>query len=131
MDSSPPGSSVRGILQAGTLEWVAVSSSRGSSQPRDGICIPDIAGGFFTAEAPDAPRCVSLSLCTYIVLSLPLNRAHFLLLYLVNLDLFLSSNKIDLSLFKTGNTIFFFFVMNIVPLTSAPGVKFYFSRVSS
>ena len=31
MDCSPPGSSVRGILQARLLEWVAVSSSRGSS----------------------------------------------------------------------------------------------------
>ena len=35
MDCSLSGSSVRGILQAGMLEWVAVSSSRGSSQPRD------------------------------------------------------------------------------------------------
>ena len=35
MDCSPPGSSVRGILQARILEWVAVSSSRGSSRPRD------------------------------------------------------------------------------------------------
>ena len=35
MDCSPPGSSVHGILQARTLEWVAISSSRGSSQPRD------------------------------------------------------------------------------------------------
>ena len=30
MDCSPPGSSVHGILQARTLEWVAVSSSRRS-----------------------------------------------------------------------------------------------------
>ena len=30
MDCSPPGSSVQGILQAGTLESVAVPSSRGS-----------------------------------------------------------------------------------------------------
>ena len=30
VDRSPPGSSVRGIFQAGTLEWVAVSYSRGS-----------------------------------------------------------------------------------------------------
>ena len=36
MDCSPPGSSVRGILQARRLEWVAISSSRGSSRPRDG-----------------------------------------------------------------------------------------------
>jgi len=35
MDHSPPGSSVRGILQARTLEQVAMPSSRGSSQPRD------------------------------------------------------------------------------------------------
>ena len=31
MDCSPPGSSVYGILQARVLEWVAISSSRGSS----------------------------------------------------------------------------------------------------
>ena len=35
MDCSAPGSSVHGILQARTLEWVAISFSRGSSQPRD------------------------------------------------------------------------------------------------
>ena len=32
---SPPGSSVHGILQARTLEWTAISFSRGSSWPRD------------------------------------------------------------------------------------------------
>ena len=31
MDSSPPGSSVYGILQARILEWVAIPFSRGSS----------------------------------------------------------------------------------------------------
>ena len=35
MDCSPPGSSVHGILQARILEWVAMPSSRGTSQPRD------------------------------------------------------------------------------------------------
>ena len=35
MDHSPPGSSVHGILQARILEWVAMPSSRGSSQLRD------------------------------------------------------------------------------------------------
>ena len=35
MDCSPPSSSVRGILQARILEWVAMPSSRGSSQPRE------------------------------------------------------------------------------------------------
>ena len=33
MDCSPPGSSVRAILQARILEWVALPSSKGSSQP--------------------------------------------------------------------------------------------------
>ena len=35
MDSSPPGSSVHGISQARTLEWIATPSSRGSSRLRD------------------------------------------------------------------------------------------------
>ena len=35
-DCSPPGSSVHGIFQARILVWVAVSSSRGSSRPKDG-----------------------------------------------------------------------------------------------
>ena len=35
MDCSPPGSSVHEIFQARILEWVAISFSRGSSQPRD------------------------------------------------------------------------------------------------
>ena len=30
-----PGSSVHGIFQARRLEWIAISFSRGSSQPRD------------------------------------------------------------------------------------------------
>ena len=39
MDCSPPGSSVRGILQARLLEWVAMSFSRASFQLRDGTPI--------------------------------------------------------------------------------------------
>ena len=39
MDCSPPGSSVLGILQTRILEWVAMPSSRGSSQPRDLTCV--------------------------------------------------------------------------------------------
>ena len=35
MDYSQLGSSVHGILQARILEWIAISFSRGSSQPRD------------------------------------------------------------------------------------------------
>ena len=48
IDSSPPGSSAPGILQARTLEWVAISFSRGSSWPRDWTRISCAAGRFFT-----------------------------------------------------------------------------------
>ena len=45
MDCSLPGSSVHGISQARTLEWVAISSSRGSSSPRDGNRVSCIGRG--------------------------------------------------------------------------------------
>ena len=35
MDCSPPGPPVHGISQTRIVEWVAISPSRGSSQPRD------------------------------------------------------------------------------------------------
>ena len=40
-----------GILQARILEWVAMPSSRGSSQPRDWTQVSCIAGRFFTVWA--------------------------------------------------------------------------------
>ena len=45
---SLPGSSVNGILQARILEWVAIPSSRGSSQPSDQTQVSRTADGFFT-----------------------------------------------------------------------------------
>ena len=51
MDCSPPGSSVHGILQARILEWVAISFSRGSSQPRDRTQFSCTAVRFFTIWA--------------------------------------------------------------------------------
>ena len=51
MDSSPPGSSVHGILQVRRLEWVAISFSRGSSQLRDQTQVSHIAGRSFTIWA--------------------------------------------------------------------------------
>ena len=50
VDCSPPGSSVHGISQAGILEWVAISSSRGSARPRVGPEPPALAEGFFSPE---------------------------------------------------------------------------------
>ena len=56
---SPPGSSVHGILQARLLEWVAMPSSRGSSQPRDGIQVSHIAGRFSTIWATRETQCTA------------------------------------------------------------------------
>ena len=39
---------IHGILQARILEWVAISFSRGSSQPRHWTWVSCTAGGFFT-----------------------------------------------------------------------------------
>ena len=51
VDCSSPGSSVRGIFQARILEWVAISFSRGSSQPRDRTQVSRIAGRCFNLWA--------------------------------------------------------------------------------
>ena len=56
MNCSLPGSSVCGIFQARTLEWVAISSSRGSSWPRDWTRVSCIAGRFFTVLATRKAR---------------------------------------------------------------------------
>ena len=53
MDYSLPGSSVHGLLQARILEWVAISFSRGSFQPRNRTWVSCIAGRFFTNWARD------------------------------------------------------------------------------
>ena len=44
---SLPGSSAHGSLQARALEWVALPSSEGSSQPGGGAGVSALAGGFF------------------------------------------------------------------------------------
>ena len=57
---SLPGSSVHGIFQARTLEWVAISSSSGSSWPRDQTHVSCISlhwpGRFFTIASPAKPK---------------------------------------------------------------------------
>ena len=55
MYCSPLGSSVQGIPQARIMQWVAISFSRGSSWPRDWICISYIVGRFYTSEQPGKP----------------------------------------------------------------------------
>jgi hypothetical protein len=48
VDYSPPGSSVHGIIQARIVEWVVISFSRASSQPRDRTWVSHNAGRLFT-----------------------------------------------------------------------------------
>ena len=62
MDCSQPGSSVHGILQARILEWVAISSSRGSSQHRDESASPALADRFFT-PGPPGKSLLSIEVC--------------------------------------------------------------------
>ena len=57
LDYSPPGSSLHGIFQGRTLECVATSFSRGSSQPRDWTCISCIGRWILNHWATwEAPR---------------------------------------------------------------------------
>ena len=63
MDCNLPGSSVHVILQAGTLEWVAIFFSKASSQPRDWTWVSHIVGRFFTIWATREAPIGKGSLC--------------------------------------------------------------------
>ena len=63
-DCSPPGSSVHEISQAKVLEWVAISFSQGSSQPRDLTQVSCFVGRFWTDLATrEADMCRDV--CVY------------------------------------------------------------------
>ena len=53
---NPMDGTFQGIFWARILEWVAVPFSRGVSQPRDGIQVSHVAGGFFTNWATTLER---------------------------------------------------------------------------
>ena len=66
MDCSPPGSSVHGILQARTLEWLAIPSPPGDlpdpGMEPTSLLSPAQAGMFFTTSAtwealPESTTC--------------------------------------------------------------------------
>ena len=61
MDRSPPGSPMHWILQARTLEWVVMLSSRGSSRHRDQTHVSYVSllhwqAGFLPLEPPGKPK---------------------------------------------------------------------------
>ena len=55
MDGNPPASSVCEISQVRIMEWVAISFSGGSPQPKDWTRVSCLAGVFFTTESPGMP----------------------------------------------------------------------------
>ena len=55
LDCGPPGFSVRGILQARTLEWAAIPFSRDSSQARGRTQVTCLAGHPLPSEPPGNP----------------------------------------------------------------------------
>ena len=68
VDYNPPGSSVHGILQVGTLEWVVISFSRGLPDPGIKPASPALAGRFL----PLAPPGKLIDMCArYAILLLP------------------------------------------------------------
>ena len=59
MDGTWPGSSVHEILQARTLEWIDMLSSRGSSRPRDQTRVSYLLrwqAGSLPLEPPGSPK---------------------------------------------------------------------------
>ena len=56
MNCGPPSSSIHGIFQARILEWVAMSSSRGSSQPRLNPCLLHYRHILYCLRHHDSPR---------------------------------------------------------------------------
>ena len=100
---SPPGPSVHEILQARRLEWVTISFSRGSSQPRDRTWVSLIAGRFFAVWA-------TRESCTYISWTLrhcQLSDVPLLHVTIFKLSVELWLNALSLKFFSTyKNTSF-------------------------
>ena len=66
MDCSLQGSSGHGTLQARILEWIAMASSKGSSQSRNRTCVSCgscTAGGLFISEPLGKPH---IYVCVYV-----------------------------------------------------------------
>ena len=56
IDCSPPSSPSMGILQESILEWVAMRSSRGSSQPGTKPRSPSLQADYLPFEPPGKPK---------------------------------------------------------------------------
>ena len=63
----PPGSFVHGISQAKILEWVVISFSRGSSQPRNWTCVSYIGRWTLLPESPQEVQSKHLLFSKYVI----------------------------------------------------------------
>ena len=86
MDCNPPGSSVYEIFQARILEWVAISFSRGSSQPRDWTRVSCTVGRFFTNRATREALVASLveARCRWAIAQIESIYFQFLMYFVTN-----------------------------------------------
>ena len=87
MDYSPPGSSVHGILQARTLEWVAIPFSKGSSLLREQTHVSCTAGRFFIIWAT---REAQIHTYLHLILQVFLGPTSFTRYYLASLLAFIA-----------------------------------------
>ena len=78
MNCSPPGSSGHGIAKARILEWVVISSSRESSQPRDWTCISCI-GRLFTSALSGNPLEIYTYMQIHIIMHIHMKKVNYLL----------------------------------------------------
>ena len=76
MDCNPPDLSVHGLLQARTLEWVAMLSSRGSSRLRDRPGVSCIAGDSLPLSHQGSPTLLITSKLMMVLPVLTLRGAH-------------------------------------------------------
>ena len=96
MDHSLPGASIQEIFQARILEWVAMSSSRGSSWRRDQICILWIDWQFLYPELP-GKLCLTMQSAVLMALgiaSLVSDNVSLFLIYLLLFAVLILSIKI-------------------------------------
>ena len=95
MDCSLPGSSVHWIFQKRILEWVAISFSRRSFQPRDWTQVSLIVGRHFTIWA--TRECRALSQLFHSPLSLSSRGSYFFFTFCHKCGVICISEVIDIS----------------------------------
>ena len=124
MDCSRPGSSIHGILQARILEWVAISFSRRSSQPRDWTQVSRIVGRHFTIWDTQEKVFLNSMSCSghYLILSSLLQKnimksfylfLQFLLyLYTLQSGIYHHWNALDKTSTPISNTFLYIYILN-------------------